>query len=67
MESREIENLVSFHQSGLDQYRQVMSVSAQYLEEQTVKALKEFGHLVALKEQASDRVRIAKNILSSKQ
>ena len=41
MENKEIEQLIAFHQAGLDQYRQHMSPSSQYLEEQTIKALQE--------------------------
>jgi len=41
VEIEEIKNLIRFHQAGLDQYRQHMSPSAQYGEEQTIKALKE--------------------------
>ena len=41
METKEIKQLIDFHQAGLDQYRQHMSPSARYLEEQTIKALKE--------------------------
>jgi len=41
MEAKEIESLIRFHQAGLDQYRQHISPAAQYLEEQTIKALKE--------------------------
>jgi len=41
VEIKEIEALIRFHQDGLDQYRQHISPSAQYLEEQTIKALEE--------------------------
>lgn len=41
MDQKEIKQLIAYHQDGLDQYRQHMSPSAQYLEEQTIKALKE--------------------------
>ena len=41
METKEIKQLIDFHQAGLDQYQQHMSPSARYLEEQTIKALKE--------------------------
>ena len=41
MESREIDNLIRFHKSGLNEHRQLMSPSAIYLEEQTIKALEE--------------------------
>lgn len=41
MEIDDIERLIRFHQVALEQYRQHISPSAQYFEEQTVKALKE--------------------------
>lgn len=41
MEDKEIEKLINFHQDGLDQYRLQMSPAAQYIEEQTIKALEE--------------------------
>lgn len=41
MEVKEIEALIRFHKDGLDQYRQHISPSAQYLEAQTIKALEE--------------------------
>ena len=48
MEVKEIETLIIFHQDGLDLYRQHMSPSAQYLEEQTIKALKDLKKGVEL-------------------
>ena len=41
MEAGEIKRLIDYHQAGLDQYRQYISPSTQYLEEQTIKALQE--------------------------
>ena len=41
MEQKEVKQLIDYHQAGLDQYRQHMSPSAQYLEEQTIKTLQE--------------------------
>jgi len=41
MQSKEIQELIFYHQAGLDQYRQHMRPSAQYFEEQTIKALEE--------------------------
>lgn len=41
MEEKEIEKLIQFHQDSLDMYRVQMNPAAQYLEEQTIKALKE--------------------------
>ena len=41
MQSKEIAELICYHPAGLDQYRQQMSPSAQYFEEQTIKALEE--------------------------
>ncbi|GAJ01632.1 unnamed protein product, partial [marine sediment metagenome] len=39
MEAKEIEAPIRYHRDGLAQYRQHMSPAAQYLEEQTIKAL----------------------------
>ena len=39
MEVKELDKVLAFHRAGLDQYRQFMSPSAQYMEEQTVRAL----------------------------
>jgi len=41
MNKDDICRLIEYHQNGLDQYRLQMSPSIQYLEEQTIKALKE--------------------------
>ncbi|MBA7575397.1 hypothetical protein ES708_17221 [subsurface metagenome] len=41
MEAKEIEALIRYHRDGLAQYRQHMSPAAQYLKEQTIKALEE--------------------------
>jgi len=45
MELKKLKNLIRYHQAGLDQYRQHMDPSSQYLEEQTVIALKELCHI----------------------
>lgn len=47
MEAHEIEVLIRFHKSGLEQYRKYYTPPAMYLEEQTIKALEE---LKAIKE-----------------
>jgi len=41
MEEKEIKQLIRYHQTGLNQHRQHMNPSSEYLEEQTVNALKE--------------------------
>lgn len=41
MDIKELELLIRYHQHGLQQYRQHMNPSAQYAEEQTIKALEE--------------------------
>ena len=41
MDIKELETLIQFHKDGLAQYRQFISPAAQYLEEQTIKALEE--------------------------
>ncbi|GAI96263.1 unnamed protein product [marine sediment metagenome] len=41
MEREDIEALIKFHKAGLREHRQFMSISAVYLEEQTIKALEE--------------------------
>ena len=43
MDNKEINNLIRYHQAGLDQYRMQISPASQYLEEQTIKALKELA------------------------
>ncbi len=48
MDSNELKHLISFHKSGLEQYRQFINPSAQYLEEQTIKALEELLELQAI-------------------
>ncbi|MBA7562920.1 hypothetical protein ES708_04573 [subsurface metagenome] len=47
MEAKEIEALIRYHRDGLAQYRQHMSTSACYLEEQTIKALQELKSKVS--------------------
>lgn len=47
MEVEEINALIRFHQDGLDQYRQHISPSAQYLEEQTIKALEHYKKILS--------------------
>lgn len=41
MKEKELDSLIRFHQSGLEQYRQYISPAAQYLEKQTIEALSE--------------------------
>lgn len=41
MEIKEIDALIRYHKSGLEQYRQHISPASQFLEEQTIKALEE--------------------------
>ena len=41
MDPEEIKQLIAFHQSALDQYRQLLSPSTQVLSERTIVALKE--------------------------
>jgi hypothetical protein len=41
MTTKEIDSLIKFHEYGLSQYGEFMSPSAQYLEKQTITALKE--------------------------
>lgn len=48
MEPKELKQLIAFHQSGLEQYRHMMSPATQYLEEQTIKALKELEMSILL-------------------
>ena len=50
MEIKEIDALIRFHRDGLAQYRLQMSPSAQYLEEQTIKALEELERLLSDKQ-----------------
>jgi len=40
-QKRNLEKTIRFHEDGLAQYRQVMSISAQYLVSETIKYLKE--------------------------
>ena len=65
MERKELEALIRFHQDGLNQYRQYISPSAQYLEEQTIKALKELEeHMVKI---TAPSIEEAKAILRKRQ
>ena len=41
MTNKELQLLIDYHKTGLEQYRMQMTLSAQYLEEQTVKILEE--------------------------
>lgn len=41
MKIKEIDALIRYHKTGLNQYRMHMSPASQYLEEQTIKALEE--------------------------
>lgn len=59
MEVKEIEQLIRFHQNGLNQYRQHISPAAQYLEEQTIKALEELKKRVEQPEITREEVRKA--------
>jgi len=61
----EIASLIRYHEEGLNQYRQHMGPSSQYLEEQTVKALRELHVRIVAEEEASRSVQVAKDILSS--
>ena len=49
MTPEELEALIRFHVSGLEQYRMFLSPAAQALEERTIKALEE---LKGIKEKA---------------
>ena len=65
MELKELDGLIRYHKDGLSQYRLHISPSAQYLEEQTIKALEELReHIV---EVTSSRIREAREILSKRQ
>ena len=63
MEIKELEALIRYHQNGLAQYRQHISPSAQYLEEQTIKALEELLEDKKEAEKGSEAVREARRIL----
>ena len=67
MEHKEIEQLIRFHQAGLDQYRKYMEPSAQYLEGQTINALKELDKRLATEEEGARAIKIAKAILVKKE
>jgi len=41
MTPKKIQALIAYHQAGLSQHRYAMSISALYLEEQTIKALQD--------------------------
>ena len=43
---QDIDTLITFHESGLQQYRYAMSPSAIYLEEQTIKALQQLRQII---------------------
>ena len=60
MEAKELKQLIAFHQSGLDQYRQHISPAAQSLEQMTIEALKEllFYKESITKEQVQESRRI---------
>ena len=65
VEKKEIEQLINYHQAGLDQYRQHMSPSSGYLEEQTIKALKELEqHLVRI---TDSKIKDAKALIEKHQ
>ena len=66
MDLKVLKQLIAYHQSGLDQYRQHIGPSAQYLEEQTVIALQELGHIEEMRASAQDTVKAAKAILERK-
>lgn len=42
---KELDKLITFHRAGLEQYRQFIAPSAQYLEEQTIKALEKLREI----------------------
>ena len=63
MEIKELEALIRYHQNGLAQYRLQMSPAAQYLEEQTIKALEELVEDRKEAEKGSEAVREARRIL----
>ena len=63
MDIKELEALIRFHQAGLDQYRQHISPSAQYLEEQTIKALEGLLEDTKEAEKGSEAIREARRIL----
>ncbi len=66
MDLKVLKNLITYHQDGLDQYRQHMGPSAQYLEEQTIIALKELGHIEEMEASAQETVKAARAILERK-
>jgi len=63
MDLKVLKQLIAYHQDGLDQYRQHMGPSSQYLEEQTIIALQELGHLEEMRASAQESVKAAKAIL----
>jgi len=63
MEKKRIEKLISFHEGALNQYRQYISPSAQVLEEETVKALRELHTIVMSWEEQTKIINEAKELL----
>ncbi len=63
MEKKRIEKLIRFHEGGLNQYRQYISPSAQILEEETVKALRELQTILASLEEKTNIINEAKKLL----
>lgn len=53
LDSAEVGRLIKFHQAGLDQFRQHISPSAQYMEERTVEALTKLK--VAMEDEAKKK------------
>lgn len=67
MEAKELEALIRFHEAGLSQYRQYINPAAQYLEEQTIKALGELRDIELDKDaQKSDAMKSAQDILQKR-
>ena len=48
MTIEEIDDLIRYHQSALDQYVRIISPSAQYLEKQTIRALEELKKMTGV-------------------
>ena len=67
MEIKELKHLIDYHQAGLGQYRQHMAPSSQFLEEQTVKVLKELEKRLADEEKSARVVKTAENILKERE
>ncbi len=66
MDLKVLKQLIAYHQGGLDQYRQHMAPSSQYLEEQTIVALQELGHIEELAASRQDTIKAARAILEHK-